>query len=60
MAPKKSTRAQLCITDVHGSDDTLQATASTAELTSPMVLPEAKIDSDVDNDLEDDLGGERI
>jgi hypothetical protein len=47
----------LRVTDIHDSDDTLQAAASTAECPTPTVLPEAKIDDD--NDLYDDLGGQR-
>ena len=43
------------------SDDTLQEAASTAKRTTPMVLPEAKIDNDNDknNDVYNDLGGQR-
>jgi hypothetical protein len=57
MPPKKFTRTQLRVTDIHGSDDTLQAAASTAERITPTVLPEAEIDND--DDLYDDLGGHR-
>jgi len=57
MSPKKFTRTQLRITDIHESDDTLQAVASTAERTTPPVLPEAEIDDD--DDPYDDLGGQR-
>jgi len=57
MPPKKFTRTQLHVTDIHESDDTLQAAASTAERTTPTVLPEAEIDDD--DDLYDDLGGQR-
>jgi len=57
MPPKKSTRTQLRVTDIHESDDTLQAAASTAGRTTPTVLPEARIDDD--DDLYDDLGGQR-
>jgi len=56
MPAKKFTRFQLRVTDIHKSDDTLQAAASTTERTIPMVLPEAKIDDDDDDDLYDDLG----
>ena len=45
------------ITDIHESDDTLQAAASTAERTTPTVFPEAKIDDD--DDLYDDLSSQR-
>ena len=43
------------VTDIHESDDTLQAAASTAECATPAVLPEAKIDGvdDLDDDLRD-------
>ena len=57
MPPKKFTRTQLRVTDIHESDDTLQAAASTAKRTTPTVLPEAEIDDD--NDLQDDLEGQR-
>jgi hypothetical protein len=57
MPLKKFTRTQLRVTDIHESDDTLQAAASTAERTTPTVLPEAEIDDD--DDLYDDLGGQR-
>ena len=57
MPPKKFTRTQLHVTDIHESDDTLQAAASTAERTTPTVLPEAEIhDSD---DLYHDLRDQR-
>jgi len=59
MPPKKSTRTQLQVTDIHESDDTLQAAASTAERTTPTILPEAEIDNDNDNVLCDDFGGQR-
>jgi hypothetical protein len=47
----------LLVTDIHESDDTLQAVALTAKLTAPTVLPEAKIDDDNDlgNNLDTDL-----
>ena len=48
MPPKKFTRTQLHVTDIHESDDTLQAVASTAERTTPTVLPEAEINDDDD------------
>jgi hypothetical protein len=57
MPPKKFTRTQLRVTDIHESDDTLQPAPSTAKRTTPMVLPEAEID--IDNDLYNDLGGQR-
>jgi len=59
MPPKKSTRTQLRVTDIHESDDTLQAAASTTERATPTVLPQAEIDDDDDDDLYDDLGGQR-
>jgi hypothetical protein len=58
MPPKKFPRTQLHVTDIHESDDTLQAAASTAECTTPTVLLEAEIDND--NDLYNDLQGQRI
>jgi len=57
MPPKKFTRTQLRVTNIHESDDSLQAAASTAERTTPTILPEAKMDDD--HDLYDDLGGQR-
>jgi len=59
MPPKKSTRTQLHVTDIHERDDPLEAAASTTERATPTVLPEAEIDNDDDNDLYDDLGGQR-
>jgi len=56
MPPKKFTSTQLRVTDIHESDNTLQAAASTAERTTPTVLPQAEIDDD--DDLYDDLGGQ--
>jgi hypothetical protein len=56
MPPKKFTRTQLRVTAIHETDDTLQAAASTAEHTTPTVLPEAVIEDD--DDLDDDLGGQ--
>jgi len=53
MPPKKSTWTQLCVTDIHQSDDTLEAAASTAECTTPTVLHEDEID--YDNDLHNGL-----
>jgi hypothetical protein len=44
MPPKKSTRTQLRVTDIHESEDTLQVVALTAERTTPTVLLEADID----------------
>jgi hypothetical protein len=57
MPPKKFTRTQLRVTNIHESDHTLQAAASTAERTTPTVLPEPEIDDD--DDLYDDLRGQR-
>lgn len=54
--PMKSTRTQLHVTDICESDDTLHAAALTAERTTPMLLPEAKIDDD--DNIDDDLGGQ--
>jgi hypothetical protein len=59
MPPKKFTRTQLRVTDIHESDDTLQAAASTAERATPTVILPAEIDDDDDDDLYDDLGGQR-
>jgi hypothetical protein len=47
----------LRVTDIHESDDTLQAAAWTAERTTPTVSPEAEIDDE--DDLYDDLGSQR-
>jgi len=44
MPMKKITRTQLRITDIHESDDTLQAAASTSEHNTPTLFPEAEID----------------
>jgi hypothetical protein len=57
MPPKKFTRTHLRITNIHESDDTLQAAASTAERTTPTVVPEAEID--IDDDLYCDLVSRR-
>jgi hypothetical protein len=57
MFPKKFTRTPLRVTDIHESDDTLQAAASSPERTTPMALLEAKIDDD--DDVYHDLGGHR-
>jgi len=57
MPPKKFTRTQLRVVDIHASDDTLQSAASIAERATPAVSPEAEIDDD--NDLDDDLGAQR-
>ena len=54
MPPKKFTRTQLRVADIHDSDDTLQTAASMGERATPAVLPEAEIDDD--DDLDDDLG----
>jgi len=51
MPPKKSIRTQLYITDIHGSDDTLEAAASTAKRATPTLSPEAGINDDDDDDL---------
>jgi len=58
MPPKQFTRTQLRVTDIHESDDTLQAAASTAKRTTPTVFPAAEIDNDDDDDLYDVLGGQ--
>jgi len=47
----------LRVTDVHESDDTVQAAGSTAKRTTPTVLSEAKIDDN--DDFDNDLGGQR-
>jgi hypothetical protein len=39
------------VTDIHESDDTLQAAASTTERATLMVLLEVEINNDNDNDL---------
>jgi hypothetical protein len=57
MPPKKFTRTQLRVTDIHESDDTLQAAASIAERTTATGLLEADIDDD--DDRYDYLGGQR-
>jgi len=54
MTPKKFTRTQLRVADIHDSDVTLQPAASIGERATPAALPEAEIDDD--NDLDDDLG----
>jgi hypothetical protein len=54
-----STRTPLRVTDIHESDDTLQAAPSTAKNTTPMVLPEAEIEDNDDDGLYDYLGGQR-
>jgi len=59
MPPKKSTRTQLRVTNIHQSDDTLQPAASTTKRATPTVLLEAEIDDDDDDILYDDLGGQR-
>jgi len=48
----------LHVTNIHWSDDMLQAAALTAERTTPTVLPEAEIDDDDDDDHHNDLRGE--
>jgi hypothetical protein len=53
MPPKKFTRTQLNVCEIHESDDTLQAAASTAERTTPTVLPEHENNND--DDLYNDL-----
>jgi hypothetical protein len=58
MPPKMFTRTQLRVTDIHKSDDTLQAAASTAEHTTPTVLLEAEIDDDDDDVLYNNLRGQ--
>jgi len=47
----------LHVTDIHESDDTLQAVATAAEHTTPTVLAEPIIDDD--DDINDHLGGKR-
>jgi hypothetical protein len=59
MPPKKFATTQLRVTDMHESDDTLQAAALTAERTTPTVLLEAEIDDDDDGDLYEYLAGQR-
>jgi len=54
MPPKKFTRTQLRIADIHDSDDTLQTAASIVERATAAVVPKAKIDDE--NDPDDDLG----
>jgi len=39
MPPKKFTRTQLRVADIHDSDDTLQTVASIGERATPAVLP---------------------
>jgi len=56
MPPKKSTATQSLVTDIHESDETLQAAPFSAELTTPTVLPEAQIHDD--DNLDDDVGGQ--
>jgi hypothetical protein len=56
MPPKKFTRTQLPVAEIHDSDHTLQTTASITEHATPAVLPEAEIDDN--DDLDDDLGDE--
>jgi len=58
MPPKKFSRTQLHVTDIHYSDDTLQTVVSIAERATPAVSPEAAIDDDDDDDLYEDLGGQ--
>jgi len=50
----------LRVTDIHESDDSLQAAAETAKLTILTRLPEAEIEDDDDDDLYNDLGGRSI
>jgi len=54
MPPKKFTRTQLRIADIHDSDDILQTAVSIGERATRAVLPEAEIDDE--DDLDDDLG----
>jgi len=58
MPPMEFTRTRFRVTDIHESDDILQAAALRAECTAPTVLLEAGIDDDDDDDLYDDLGAE--
>jgi len=53
MPPKKFTRTQLRVADIHDSDDTLQTAALIGERATPAVSPEAEIEDD--EDLDDDL-----
>jgi hypothetical protein len=59
MPSKKSTRTQLCITDIGEDDDTLQAAALIAKRTTRRVIPDAGIDDDDDVYHYDDLGEHR-
>jgi hypothetical protein len=54
MPPKKFTRTQLRMADIHDSDVTLQTEASIGERATPAGLPQAEIDDD--DDLDNDLG----
>jgi len=51
MPAKKSTRTHLHVTNIHESDDTLQAVPSTAKRATPSVWPEAEIDNHNENVL---------
>jgi len=53
----KFTRTQMLDTEIHHRGDTLQAATSTADRTTPAILPEAKTDhdNDLDNDPDNDL-----
>jgi hypothetical protein len=59
MPSKKSTRTQLCITDIGEDDDNLQAAASIAKRTTRRVIPDAGIDDEDDVDHYNDLGEQR-
>jgi hypothetical protein len=59
MSPKKFTRTQLRVTDMHDSNDTLQTAASLAERATSAVLPAAEIHDEDADDLYEDLGGQR-
>jgi len=60
MCSSKSTRTQLPLPDIHVSDDTVRAAASTAKRATSTVLSETGIDNDYhdDYDLYDPHGGE--
>ena len=49
----------MCVTDIHESDDTMRAAASTAKSTTLTVLPEAEIDDEDHDDLYHSHAGHR-
>jgi len=59
MPPKKFTRNQLRVTDIHQSDDSLQGAALTAEMHYFKRRPTVRDCDDDDDDLYYALGGER-